>query len=514
MEPKESLTTEETTTSNMKRGYKRFLIPAASLLILLMAGGIIMGVASSNAKPLSIVERFEDAIIEGNVKQVMKLTEPGDPLLIMNEKNAQQLITYYKDNPSTFTDEMEQLRFDAEMWNDEQAGRDKNEVLTFVTREDQQGFFGKYAIEVTPAYFQVMTNQKGTVFYLNDEEILTAKVDHYNKILGPFLPGDYEVRVDYDGEYVSLSTEREVKLPRDHDEDIDLSLKAHYIYPESDDWEAQLFVNDKDTGQTFREMERFGPVATDGSMTVQAQKKTEWGTLYSEKVQVSDEDLYPYLSLEGLYIYPTTNFPEDARLLINDEYTDASLDYTSYEGFGPLPYDTVLTMQVEKEFPWGTYRSEKKPIKEGATWEEDYLEINPLDDAVREQIMGDVNNFLDTMLEAYTLGDTSGLQNAADQVKEDIAGYVEYDSYEGELIKVVYDLETFSIYQDEAGQYNSYLSGIFTVNELDFYTNTVEPYEITWNFTVVYDEDSESWNVSQYNESYYFDGVETREFIF
>jgi uncharacterized membrane protein YvbJ len=500
---------------------KKLLIPIASIAVLLIAIGIYAGIASSNAKPLRVVELFEDAIVEGNVKQVMKLIEPGDPLLKIDETTAQQLITYYKENPSTFSDEMEQLKFDAEMWNDDistatslfaKSDQKPDEILSFIERKEVKGLFGKYGIEVKLFYFKVTTNQKGTVFRLNDKEILTAKVDYYDKVLGPFLPGTYKMKVDFNGEYVSLSAEKEVNLPEDHDKEIDLSLQALYIYPESNDPEAQLYVNGKDAGKTFKNMERFGPVASDGSMTVHAQRKTEWGMLYSDKVTITDGSMYPNLSLNGIYIYPKTNFP-DAKLLINDKNTNVSIDVATNDGFGPLPYDTALTMQVEKIFPWGTYRSEKKPVKENATWDELNLMIDPLDDKIKGQLMGDVNTFLKTMIDAYNKEDISVLKNTTQSLKDKFEELIAGSNYTGDIVKTVYDLGTFSVYQKEKGQYTSTFTAAFTTNELRYGT-VKEPYDYTWNFSAVYDEVNKKWIVSEYSGTYYFDGTNVKEFTF
>lgn len=497
--------------------YKKVLITFASIIVLLIVGAGFTSVASSKAKPISVVEIFENAIVKGNVKQVMELAVPGDPLFIIDESSAQLLIAYYKANPSSFTDEMKRLKFDAEMWNDEiSMNLDPStidDLLSLVKRKEKEGLFGKYAIEIKPSYFKVMTNQKGTVFYLNDKEILTAKVDDYDKILGPFMPGNYELKVDYEGDYVSLSSSRKVKLPEDHDKDIDLSLKAQYIYPESNDLEAQLYVNDKDTGITFEHMNRFGPVASDGSLTVHAQKKTEWGTLYSEKIRITDESIYPYLHLEGIYIYPSSNFA-DAKLLINDKNTRESLEYMEYDGYGPLPLNTVLTMQAEKEFPWGTYRSEIKPIKESLDWEEQFLRIDPLDHEIREQLMNDINTFISTMLEGYTHGNPEKLQHVTGSLREEFETYIIPNSaYTGSLTKVVYDLYGMGIYTDDSGQYNAHLSTTFTANEL--YDGYEYLNEYVWDITAVYDETSKQWNVDQYNENYYyFDDTDTKEFTF
>lgn len=498
---------------------KKILVPVALIALLFIGGFSYMGIGSTNAKPVNVVEQFEDAIVDGDPKKLIKLMVPGDPLLELDEANAKKLIAYYKKNPSAFVDEMKQLKTDASMWKDDSSAittfsdidDEVDRVLTFVKRKEKQGMFGKYAIEVKPLYVKVRTNQEGTILTLNDKEILTAKVDYYDRVLGPYMPGEYTFAADYDGEYVSLSTEKEVKLPKDHDKEVDLSLDVQYIYPESNDLEASLYINGKDTGKLFKDMNYFGPVASDGTMTVQAKKQSEWGMLESDVVTITAGDAYPYLELKGLYVYPTSNV-SGAKLLINDKNTGVSIDDASYSGYGPLPYQGAFTMQAEKIFPWGTFSSEKKPVVEYPSWEDEDLSINPLDTATKDQIMADTNEFLVSMIDALDQNDASLLNNATPYFEEYFTDYMLSDGFDGYLMYAAYEMDTFDFYEDEYGDYIVNFTGLFTTNEI-YYSDDYEPYDYEWEFTVVYDQANQKWMFDDFMGGYFY-GENIREFTF
>jgi uncharacterized membrane protein YvbJ len=501
----------------MFRNRLKYMLPIAAVLIVLVGVGVYTGIAIWNVKPTDVVDRFEAAIHKGDIDQVMDLLVSSDPLFEMNEQSAEQLVAYYRDNPLIFVNEIKQLTSSAELFEDEgvsstslftNINRNSKEGLSFIQRKNSTWPSSKYAIELKLYYFKVLTNQKGTVFSLNDKEILTAKVDDYDRILGPYLPGTYEMKVDYKGDYVTLSEHKSVVLPRDHDKDIDLSLKAQYIYPESNDPEAELIVEGKSTGILFKNLNRFGPVSSDGSLTIHAEKKTEWGILSSEKVDVTAGDQYPDLSLQGVYIYPVSSY-NDVKLFINDIDTGETIGYEETDGYGPLPYNATLTMHGEKVFPWGTHSSEKKPIKDGMQQEDMYLNIDAVDEKVREQIMNDMNTFIISFFAAYESNDISLVKNSTEYLNNNIVDSVNESTFIAQVTNTNYDIYSIYIFSDVDNLYN----GNVTVRVMAEINNE-EFASYDWSINVIYNESTNQWEANDFMDAHYFDINNSQEFTF
>ena len=155
-----------------------------------------------------------------------------------------------------------------------------------------------------------------------------------------------------------------------------------------------------------------------GTYTVLYVYKTEYGDISDSKILNLMEDETVEISIDGNYITLYSNF-DDAKVFIND--IDTELEAKDFKNYGPFPKDKDIEIYLEREFPWGTIRSEELLISN-----EQYikLDINMVNDELNNMIDDIANEFYLSSFEALNSKDKSLISGATEEVKEMVYSYI------------------------------------------------------------------------------------------
>lgn len=155
-----------------------------------------------------------------------------------------------------------------------------------------------------------------------------------------------------------------------------------------------------------------------GTYTVLYSYKTEYGYISDSKILNLIEDETVEIAIDGNYITMYSNF-DDAKVFIND--IDTELEANDIKNYGPFPKDKDIKIYLEREFPWGTIRSEELLISN-----EQYikLDINMVNDELNNIINEIVNKFYLSSFEALNSKDKSLILGATEEVKEMVYSYI------------------------------------------------------------------------------------------
>ena len=138
----------------------------------------------------------------------------------------------------------------------------------------------------------------------------------------------------------------------------------------------------------------------------------------------------------------------DAQLYINGEESDITLD-EGKQVIGTFPNDDSVTLQIDKEYPWGHVKSEEKVITNDNHVNFDKLIV--FNDEEQNKMMEQLNEMIASYHVALSEKDASKLdKRVTDNLKSAFAEKLveverEEPNYSGELIKAIYDLERFLI---------------------------------------------------------------------
>lgn len=246
-----------------------------------------------------LVTQFEKAINEEDAKALSSLLYSADPELEVNEETAESLLNFFIKNPD---------RFDEIIWTlSSQANYDKKETDLSTAWQEFSSYlfplkisnigktkfiFDEYKIEVTPQYMNIDYNLKDVKILVNDELVETVTNENSTIRLGPYLPGTYQVKAVYEGEYAKSELEEERELFSLAGDDyiyLDFNVDFLHIYSNVDD--AKILINGSDTGLTVDEADSLEPVPLDGTLKLQLEKDYPWGKVRTNEIQIKNRNV-------------------------------------------------------------------------------------------------------------------------------------------------------------------------------------------------------------------------------
>lgn len=154
-----------------------------------------------------------------------------------------------------------------------------------------------------------------------------------------------------------------------------------------------------------------------GKYLVKGKLNTLYGVIEEEKELYILENMEYNFNMSASNISLTSNF-EDADVFINDEKIHKSVK--DVKNYGPIPLNKEISIQLQREFPWGLIKSDKVQIS-------NLPNINIDINMVNEKLIEDVNNatniFYSSVFNALNSSDSSLILNSKDDTKSKI-----YDS--------------------------------------------------------------------------------------
>ena len=262
----------------------------AVIAVLAIVGTSIAFAAADG--PEDVVRKFEEAVHNNDVDVLEKIVSPDDERMeIDRERLAQFLQLMHKDRgyrEATMSLLHSQLAMYQSDGN-EIYGSDALAWVDYYLKKEEGVLFDSYSIGVRPYFLHIKTNKSGGTVKVDGETVLTSK-EGDAKMLGPLMPGEYEVEGTKKYSYAVVKSAKKVKLfaREDGQAEVQVDLTGEYIQLRSGFKDTRVIVNGKPINKTVEEVSKFGPVSRDGSITLQGEGKFPWGTSRSDKIKVAE----------------------------------------------------------------------------------------------------------------------------------------------------------------------------------------------------------------------------------
>lgn len=155
-----------------------------------------------------------------------------------------------------------------------------------------------------------------------------------------------------------------------------------------------------------------------GSYDINYNYNTEYGDII-ENISIDlIENRTIEIKIDGNYITLYSNF-DDAKVFINN--IDTNLTAKDIKNYGPIPKGKEVVMYLEREFPWGTIKSESVDINKQQYLK---LDINMVNDELMGLVSGIVNEFYGSSFDALNNRDKELIVNSTIEVKDKVYNYI------------------------------------------------------------------------------------------
>lgn len=192
-----------------------------------------------------------------------------------------------------------------------------------------------------------------------------------------------------------------------------------------------------------------------GSYDINYSYNTEYGDIIENmSIDLIDNKTIE-IKVNGNYITIYSNF-DDAKVFINNN--DTNLLAKDIKNYGPIPKNKEIVIYLEREFPWGTIKSESVDINKQNRYLK--LDINMVNDELMGLINEIVNEFYSSSFNALNNKDKELIINSTKEVKDTVYNYINEktflfsNNYEISDLKVEIEKSDFKY---EEGKYKASL---------------------------------------------------------
>ncbi|PFA14406.1 hypothetical protein CN373_23980 [Bacillus cereus] len=301
-----------------------------SLIFIAVIFGVHLFI-SSLFSPMAVVEEFEKAILDKDANHLVSIINRGQKTYSISEKEAASYISYLtKENNFTTIDN--QLKMQANELDNSQEfvptpTTDKHGNQLVMLNKDYKKkwlFYDQYYLEFYPFSLTVSSNLPNTEVFVNDKKATKIKEAKKPMSVGFVFPGEYRFKGTFKSEYGDITKEENINLTvgNGNSFSVYLQLDGQYVSISSNHDDTILFVNGKSTGLKVNETESFGPVKTDGSIKLHAERNVNGKTIKTDVIPVTDKSRIDLaFEEEDDYIATSTDtkFDEVAQFM-NDFY--------------------------------------------------------------------------------------------------------------------------------------------------------------------------------------------------
>lgn len=210
------------------------------------------------------------------------------------------------------------------------------------------------------------------------------------------------------------------------------------------------------------------------------------------------------LYLNGYEVSVNSDY-EDAKLFSNGK--DTGLAIVDAKKFGPISKDGSVRLYAQKDFPWGTIKSEEVAADGSSNI---YLKLNIVNENVKNILMETVNSHNNNSVDAFKNRDISKLVNVSESMKMSINDEIQRaitdkKMFDCGLVKAIFDLDSFNIYQRD-NKYYAEVTGIESYSSAWYNEGSPVPKTILkeqdFKYILVFDEKLKKWvleDTSKYN---------------
>ncbi|WP_054955408.1 zinc ribbon domain-containing protein [Paenibacillus dakarensis] len=279
---------------------QKIFILSGVLLLAVLVGGYKAGQYFTSEDRL--ISRLEAALESKDAKAVAELLSSRDEKLKVDEKSITGFMKYLDHNPNESSQIIGLLKEQAEViekaaqnqsFEDLYGGYGLNGLIN-LEKSGKTLFFDTYSLTMGGVYLEVETNYAGTVLSVNGQQAAVADVPDYETTLGPYLPGIYDVEARFKNEFIDLKTAEEIELLdtrysyREYLELEGETVSWSTRFMDEPELDGRLYINGKKVEVDPFANSEFGPVTTDGSMTLAVEADFPWGTVRSTEVKIDE----------------------------------------------------------------------------------------------------------------------------------------------------------------------------------------------------------------------------------
>gem|GEM_PF-1685093 len=272
--------------------HKGFAVLAVIAVLLIVGTSIAFAAADG---PEDVVRKFKEAVHNNDVEALEEIVSPDDERMEIDRKYLAHFLELMHRDKGYREATMSLLHSQLALYQSDGNdfyGTDAFAWVDYYLKREEGVLFDSYSIGVRPYFLHIKTNKPGETVKVDGETVLTSE-EGDAKMLGPLMPGEYEVEGTKKYSYALVRDAKKVKLfaREDGQAEVQVDLTGTYIRLQSGFKDTRVIVNGKPINKRVEEVSEFGPVSRDGSITLQGEGTFPWGTSRSDKIKVTENTL-------------------------------------------------------------------------------------------------------------------------------------------------------------------------------------------------------------------------------
>lgn len=281
-----------------------------------------------------------------------------------------------------------------------------------------------------------------------------------------------------------------------------IELKGIYMTLSTNLKDTDIYLQDKLYCRSDRAnySEKFGPLIP-GLYDIKAKVEGPFGEIESSnEVSLISENSKADILVEAVNVSVEGNYT-DSKVFINGEDTGKTID--QFKDIGPIPSDGSLNIYVERDFPWGTVKSEEKVVEHLSSLR---FDLNPMTNELRNDLESSYNEFYENFFEALSKEDINLITGCTEEVKKSL-----YNKYNKKslIISNSYNLEDLKWQKDAISIENKENTfSTFAIAEVSYKQKkslsiipiNEEKKDISLKTIMTYDKENSKWIVTDVSE--------------
>ena len=223
----------------------------------------------------------------------------------VKEKKLESLVEYYSNGNNKIDTLITNLK-------------NNNETKDFKLQSKKYFFWNMYYLDVKTFNIKIKSNFEEGNFILGNSGKVKA-----GETIKNVIPGNYKITGSLNSNYEEIKTSKEIVVMED--KEIELTFPATKITINSDFQDAEVYINGKDIKKEVKDLKDFGPVPTDGTVSVYLEKDFPWGRNKGEEVKITENPTINLTvpisneTLEGDLTNIITKFYESVFVALNKQ---------------------------------------------------------------------------------------------------------------------------------------------------------------------------------------------------
>lgn len=209
----------------------------------------------------NVLSKLEKALINEDVSKLKSIVRLDGKRV--KDEQIKHIIEYYNGDKNRVYATINQLRND-------------NETNIFYV-EDKKGI----KINLKTYTVSVESNFDDCEYTIDDKNYIKSG-EQFTDV----IPGLYTIKGNKKGDNGDITTSKEIIVVKD--ETVKLDFDAIYVTVKSDYLDADIYINDVNSGIKVNEDKELGPFKTDSSVKLHLERDFPWGHIKGEEVEVKD----------------------------------------------------------------------------------------------------------------------------------------------------------------------------------------------------------------------------------